>query len=362
MHMSECSYKYREISAELRASIQRGEYRDRLPSVRLLEELFSVNKRTVLRALQELTAEGFILANGNQGFFINHRENRRAVTDNIVVYIQNPTQVDNRYRPAPSRLESLMTSAGKRLISMSSLSPEICSMRSFWESLSADGVIFLNSSLTQQAASQLKLSGIPFVAANRMPREWGVNYVDFNHEGALNELFHRLILRHHKRIAMITPCYALHYFRDIFFSAYESIMSRYGVFDPELFCYPEPENDIPTFLVSTFRRLLDLQLPPTALYIGIGIDVEQLRALLNQAGIILPKNLEIYSYYSAGIWENDTANYAGLQYDYRELFTQLWELLQTMMENPARPPEGRLIPVSLIHQDGSPWTQNNGRK
>lgn len=159
--------KYQEIAGALENGIRNGEYRGRLPSVRLLGELFGVNPRTVLRALQQLTAGGLIVPNGNRGFLIPEEGSRRPVSGNIVIFHPGPVS-DN-----PGQLDRLIAQAGMRPISISTPAADLCGVRSFWETLSADGVIFMNSSLDRESAYQLKLSGIPFVAANRMPREWG---------------------------------------------------------------------------------------------------------------------------------------------------------------------------------------------
>ncbi len=359
--MTAKNFKYQAVVDELRRAIDAGEYRENLPSVRLLGELFDVNNRTILRALQELTAQGVILQNGNRGFLINRSSNRRPVTDNLVVYVQNPSPSDPRCRNLPSPLEATVTAAGKRLISISSMSPELLSMRSFWESISADGVIFLNSSLSQDAAYQLKLSGIPFVAANRMPREWGVNFVDFAHETALELLFTRLLRAHHKRVALILPHYTLRYFREIFFSVYRRIMTQYAVFDPELFRVPKEGETDEAHIIASFRELLALPQPPSAIYLAVNLPHYRVRELLAESGVILPESFELYCAYSAGIVE-DAPLFPGLQYDYQELMLQLWELLREVLAEPDRTPEGRLIPPTLIHADGSPWQGNPSPK
>ena len=45
-------FKYLEISKALEESIARGDYRERLPGVRVLAAEFGVNPRTISRALE----------------------------------------------------------------------------------------------------------------------------------------------------------------------------------------------------------------------------------------------------------------------------------------------------------------------
>ena len=343
-------YKYQEISAYLLRAIELGEYRERLPSVRLLEDMLGVNKRTVLRALQELTAKGVIVQNGNQGFFINRQEKRRPVTGNIVIYSQERQSQDILSRPVPNLLNKLITASGKRVITMSSVSSEICSMRNFWESLSADGVIFLHSTLTQDAACQLKISGIPFVASNRMPREWGVNYVDFAHEDGLNLVLTHFLKRRHRRVAMLTPAFPLSYFRDIFYSTYEKTLNSYAVFDPELFCSQECSSQAPDeFFKLALHRLMKLPLPPTALYSSLNISPGKMQLLMDELKDELPENFELFCYYGSGI-QNDPPTFPGLDFSYDELVRSLWELLEGVIKAPDASPEGILIPLKLRKQ------------
>ena len=100
--------KYQEIAGALENGIRTGEYRGRLPSVRLLGELFGVNPRTVLRALQQLTAGGLIVPNGNRGFLIPEEGSRRPVSGNIVIFHPGPVS-DN-----PGQLDRLIAQESGR--------------------------------------------------------------------------------------------------------------------------------------------------------------------------------------------------------------------------------------------------------
>ncbi len=345
-------YKYQEITEALAAAVERGEYRDRLPSVRLLGELFQANSRTVLQALQELVARGIVTPNGNRGYLINRAGNRRPVTGNIVAFSQNGPTPERLLRPSPQVLEPLCMESGKRLIILNTSDDSLCGMRNFWQTLCADGVLFLNSTLSQEAAYQLKLSGIPFVAANRMPREWGVNFVDFDHESALQMLFSRLIRQGKRRIAMLNTRFPLNYFREIIFSIYSRTMNDYAIFDPELFGYPEGEEVDDLYLVNTVLRWMELRLPPDALYSSVPPD--RFFGALNRAGIRLPEELPLYFSYSSGVWE-DAPEFPGIEYPYRLLMLNLWELLNKIIADPERQPEGVLIPARLIRADGTEW-------
>src|SRR5690606_32390891 len=66
--------KQRKVLSTLRGRIVRGELRpgDRLPTRTQLEEMFSVSGVTIQRALEQLTADGFVYARGRNGTFVAH--------------------------------------------------------------------------------------------------------------------------------------------------------------------------------------------------------------------------------------------------------------------------------------------------
>lgn len=345
-------YKYQEIADALAAAVEREEYREHLPSVRLLGELFGANSRTVLQALQELVARGLVTPNGNRGYLICHGKTPRRTTGNIVLFSQNGTGEKREIlHSAPQLLEQLCTASGKRLLLLNTADASLCGMRDFWQTLCADGALFLYSTLNREAAYQLKLSGMPFVAANRMPREWGVNYVDFDHEAALHALFSRLIRQGKRRIAMLNNCFPLNYFREIFFSSYSRVMKDYAIFYPELFAYPDTGVD-DSYLTGTLLRWLEMPRPPDALYSSV--PPERLFPALDQAGIRLPEGMSLCFSYSSGI-RADVPQFPGIEYPYRTLMRRLWELLGEVIAEPERPPQGILIPPRLIRADGSEW-------
>ena len=236
-----------------------------------------------------------------------------------------------------------------RPISISTPAADLCGVRSFWETLSADGVIFMNSSLDRESAYQLKLSGIPFVAANRMPREWGVNCVEFDHESALRLFLKALIRRGRRRIALLNPRYPLPYFREIIFSAYFEVMNAYAIFDPELFVYPDESQPYEAALAAGVERLLALPRPPDAIYSSV--PEPELRRILAEHRVTLPKAVECGF---SRIFEEPAPDGGepGLVYRYDRLRESLWELLQLVIADPVRTPETRLIPVPVIGPDG----------
>ena len=51
----------------------------------------------------------------------------------------------------------------------------------------------------------------------------------------------------------------------------------------------------------------------------------------------------------------DAPEFPGIEYPYRLLMLNLWELLNKVIADPERQPEGVLIPARLIRADGTEW-------
>lgn len=337
--------RYRQIAETLEEGIRRGDYVSRLPSVRLLGELFQANSRTVLRALRELSAAGLIVPNGNQGFRIGPQGGGRPETGNIAVFSTGMFQPTGRWN---REFQRQFESAGKRLVAIAAPDRGLFAGGKFWETLEVDGVIFLQSSLDRDAAYRLKLSGIPFVAANRMPREWGVNSVDFDHERALRSFLTALVRRGHRRIAMICPRHVLEYFREIIFSTYLDVMDAYAIFHPELFRYPGAEGAEEERLQEEIRTLLALPKLPSAIYSSI--PEPEFRRILERGNIRIPDSIELYS--ARIVDEPPSDRRPGPDFNYGMLARELCALLREVIGNPGRPPESRLIPVRVTGPDG----------
>jgi GntR family transcriptional regulator len=72
---------YQQIAATLRAEIEAGDYQpgDRLPPQRELQSRFAVASETVRRAMDQLQAEGLVVARGQAGTYVQERPSVRRV-------------------------------------------------------------------------------------------------------------------------------------------------------------------------------------------------------------------------------------------------------------------------------------------
>lgn len=64
--------KYIVLYEKIKNSIERGEYREdeKIPSIRQLATGEGISKNTVIQALEELEAEGYIRAKNKSGYFV----------------------------------------------------------------------------------------------------------------------------------------------------------------------------------------------------------------------------------------------------------------------------------------------------
>lgn len=74
--------KYLQVEQHLKQRIATGQYQaeDRLPSIRELQQTLGVSKNTVIRAYQELEAQGLVYAQHRSGFRVKERQNERTQT------------------------------------------------------------------------------------------------------------------------------------------------------------------------------------------------------------------------------------------------------------------------------------------
>ena len=107
--------------------------------------------------------------------------------------------------PLLTELERGFNRRGQRVLF--SNVPDAASFRDmeFWKSFWMDGAIFAYSSFDPEFAAALKAAGIPFMAANRLPEEYGVAWADYDTAGVFAGIVDSLLRRGIRRIAIDFP-------------------------------------------------------------------------------------------------------------------------------------------------------------
>lgn len=317
-------FKYLEIAKALEEAIGRGDYRERLPGVRILAAEFGVNPRTVSRALEILSNRGAVLPDGNRGCLLPEPHHPRRRTGNVIIYSNNPVVFDARSpRNLFNGLIAGMEEYGLKPIFMSSADNRLTDDVEFWLSCRVDGFIFVYSSFRQEIASRMALRRIPVVAANRMPDSLKISWVDFDHEKAVEDMLELLIRRGHRRIALLNKMHPYTFVRGHFEQAYRKTMQRHRLYDPQLFCYLETPDD-QAEVAAHVGRIMALPNPPTAILCG-QLERETAHALRDYPvkPVLAP---------TCDMFRPDTGTRPRLAYSYQELGEKVFDVFCRVRE------------------------------
>ena len=198
--MPEC--KHEEISRLLAGEIEKQLYADRFPPVRELSARFQVSTRTMTKALKPLIKQGLIIPEGPRGCRVVPQNQQRQRTGFVGIF-SNIGKIVPMDDPLIGPLLELVRRDNCTPLLTDVARSEMIRDKEFWRSSYLDGYIFVYSSFDLQLANLLKCEGIPFVAANRLPENYGAPWADFDHYPALCELYKQLQQNGSRRIALL---------------------------------------------------------------------------------------------------------------------------------------------------------------
>ena len=236
------SNKHKLISDELEQDIKNDIFKDKLPSVRELSKRFNVSTRTITKAIKTLTGKGLTIPSGSNGILINQKKHIRPKTGNVVVFC-NRNSSDLKHDVLLEELRKVIKSDSLCPLFLNTPHNEIFQDEKFWKSGWVDGYIFIYSSFDRQFAQQLKRNHIPFVVANNVPEEYGVNSIDFDIDGSHRRLIDELGSQGFKRICycaiMKNPENHEAYVKKLFADA----RKKYSL-ELDYHIYPAPEGKL----------------------------------------------------------------------------------------------------------------------
>lgn len=191
--------KHIMISDQLEAELRSGLFKEKLPSVRTLSARFEVSTRTMNKAIKTLSAKGLVIPSGVSGILINKNNNSRSKTGNVVIFC-NRDNADVNHDELLHELSDIILSSGMRPVFMKAPHPDIFKDENFWKSGWVDGYIFVYSSFDRSFAHQLTRMNVPFVTANIVPEEYGVNWIDFDNDETDRMVFRKIAEYGYRRI------------------------------------------------------------------------------------------------------------------------------------------------------------------
>ena len=194
--------KHEEISRILTEEITGKLYPDRFPPVRELALRFQVSTRTMTKALKPLIKQGLIIPDGPRGCRVAPAKQQRIRTG-IVGIFAGIGKIVPMEDPLIGPLLELVKRDNCTPLLTDVPQTEVIRDPDFWRSGYLDGYIFVYSSFNLQLANLLKSEGIAFVAANRLPENYGAHWADFDHYPALRDLFGLLRKNGSSKIALL---------------------------------------------------------------------------------------------------------------------------------------------------------------
>ncbi len=310
--------KYKELTQLIEDNIKTRVYADRLPTLRALSAEFEVSSRTMHRALRSLSTRGLIVPDSTRGYMVNRGENIRPKTGIAGIFC-NIEEVDLKTDLLLKRLKEIILADGFTPFFSNVPDARQFSDINFWKSFWVDGCIFAYSTFDRQLASGLKLAGIPFLAANRVPDEYGANWVDFDAFGAIHNVVTWLYNHGYRRIALDNPIH-LPTYGEYIRGEWTNLLEKYGIFRPEylkLTCY-DVFNKRRDVIAAHGAALAALPEPPEAVICWHG-NPELVRNAL------LPKqpDVQIFAYKTEYETQQDGITYLPMSYE--RLAREVWK-------------------------------------
>ena len=334
--------KYTEISSLIETRIRDSVYSNRLPPARALAEEFMISTRTLNKALKPLAAKGLIIPDGPRGILVNPGPNPRKKTGIVAVFVSGKN-LPSEENPLVARLKESMAHDNFKMLLMSTLDDELYMNSQFWTSNWLDGYIFLYSSFRKEFVANIKKKGIPFIAANWIPPEYGVSCVEFDNLGALRKAGEYLYRNGCRRIALDFKYIALPHMHDRIQRGFLDILSNYEISNPDYFHCGKADEE--NFAQKHAEYFLALKEPPDAV-----IVYHQSAAIFENAfrnaGLLCPRDVR---FVELGLDSYKPGEYPYLSANYRKLADSVWSVFLKGLKDPSAETISKFIEIDFIN-------------
>ena len=186
------SYKFQRLREKLRQAIASGELAGKLPGERALAKQFSVNAKTLSKALTDLAAEGLLDRSIGRGTYVKGSAPAVA-NDRRWLVVCDPDQIGwevvQLIRAAHPALDVVTD--------VSALRP------SFLNGFSA--VIDLATHTPEPFIRDLVVRNVPVVVVGKEPKTYSTHAVLFDGALAVSQVGRDLVLAGHRRMAAVEP-------------------------------------------------------------------------------------------------------------------------------------------------------------
>ena len=324
--------KHSFIRRALEKKIRAGQYFERIPPVRALAREFQVSLQTMTKALRPLKQSGLLVA-GPDGTRIARGIPYRFPAG--VVTLVLPEQPDYAFGQDPllAALRDEMKSDGITPVQMIVPDVELYRKQLFWESRQTDGYLFLYQSF-YPALQHFNLSGIPYLAGNRLNHDNNVHWIDFDWKKQIFDLVKLLRGRGCQRIAYLTR--KLTGAAQFHHETWQDVCESYNLcnYTPEASDFTlSPEERLKRFAASPDGRpdvLLTFNLPPAML--------RETLAAPAWRGVILAADDR---FRDCRVGSCKILCYPANPYE--KLAKEMWKLFKMIADGTAGPPRGHWV-------------------
>jgi DNA-binding LacI/PurR family transcriptional regulator len=319
------------ISKQLEADIRNEIFKTKLPSVRQLSAQFDVSTRTINKAIKTLTSMGLVVPAGTRGVFINQQTHIRPKTGNVMVFCNRETS-ELEHDILLDELKRVIQEDGACPLFMNTPQMEIFKDETFWKSGWVDGYIFIYSSFDRQFAHQLKRNHIPFVVANMVPDEFGVNWIDFDNDATHRKIMGSLVEKGFQRIGYCALMNDPESHQQSIAKLFNPMKRKYSL-DLNYFVMHNEANfltkeDTRKFAREVALEMLKLESPPEALFTLFSPSI--LKEELDRVGL---DDVYIVAAVTSNEYENEK-NFPCAVSSYSRLAQETFKRFKEVCDNP----------------------------
>jgi LacI family transcriptional regulator len=348
--------RYMDIAKNLKTRIGKGDWQKRLPGISVLSQQYEANPRTISKALKTLSDEGVVTIRGTKGTYITQYTPRRRYNVIGALGLAHDQKPDIEQ---PS-IEEVAQASGYHLLCIDHSSSMLHNGLKILKDLPVDGLIFTNSLLTTDVAAELREAGIPFISVNRITEIGGINWIDFDNEDGLAQVYNYLLARGHRRIASVSFKSALAEHDERMGKLYQTTMTKADCYDPTLYIHNDDQLDYYKHFGENYYEILGAQKaglllnqesPPTAVITANIPIANGFCRYASQIGIRVPEDLSVVAISQSYMETSQEKFLTVLLGSTRDRACRITQTLLNLIDDPFSEITQELLPMELIEHE-----------
>jgi DNA-binding LacI/PurR family transcriptional regulator len=348
--------KYERLASGLREKILRDKYKpgQRFASEHDLVRQTGLSRTSIRKAVDQLVSEGLIERQAGRGIFVAPRPKEylyiQLVVPNLAydqcAKISRGAQRGGEQWGAKVNLHDAHRSTRDELDAVRSL-PE--------QTICGALVMGFPNEEFCETLYELKRKKFPFVLLDQAPTGLNVPSVTVDNRAGGYAIGRGLIEKGHKRIGYIGALFA-NTVQDRLAGVRDAVMDAGIAFDRSLVRSLEipgrdPLGDYRSAIAQATMELMRLPDRPTAICYGDDMPAAYGLRVLQENGVSVPGDVSVVGFDDNILCELVTPTLSTVRQPSEQMGAEAMRLLLDVIENPDRPPEGKVLPVEWIPRD-----------